>query len=407
MSNKKQLSTLVFICLLLLTAMPAMAEEWTPISGKDELNRLMSGLKAERILPGGEVHRGEYLPDGTGTLFAWGAEIPRTWSVKGNDQVCITAKKAIICYQLERSNADPQRFRARELSSGTIAEFEMTKSGLAVVKAAPGETGNKGGATAPSADEVAAELSNPNTSVASLTLRSQFRWFEGDLPDADDQSSFMMLFQPSLPFVLDSGDKVLWRPAVPLFFNKPVFDVSTAGFEGEAGLGDIAFDLAYAPKKWSHLMFAYGLITSLPTATSSDLGTGMWTLGPEVLIGKVHPWGIYGALTNHQWDVTGWGDVDINLTSISAFFVYLPGGGYNVGSAPIITYDWENEQWTVPLQINAGKTVMFGGRPWKLSVELNYYVEKPDAFAPEWMLSLNVTPVVKNGLAGWFGLGEK
>lgn len=406
MLEKKRLTAVVLTCLLFLAAIPAAAEEWTPVTGKDELSRLMSGLKAERTLPGGEVHRGEYLTDGTGKLYAWGAEIPRTWSVKANNQVCITAKKDTICYQVERSSIDPRRFRTREVSSGTVAEFEVTEGGFAVIKAVPEEAGNKGGAAAPSADEVAAELSNPNTSVASLTLRNQFRWFEGDLPEADDQWSFMMLFQPALPFVLDNGDKVLWRPAVPLFFNKPVLDAATAEFDGEAGLGDIAFDLAHAPKIRPGLLFAYGLVTSLPTATSKDLGTGQWTLGPEVLIGKLHPWGIYGLFPNHQWDVAGWGDADINLTTITAFFSYLPGGGYNVGSAPIITYDWDNEQWTVPLQINAGKMVMFGGRPWKLSIELNYYVEKPDTFAPEWMLSLNVTPVVKNGLASWFGLGK-
>jgi hypothetical protein len=60
----------------------------------------------------------------------------------------------------------------------------------------------------------------------------------------------------------------------------------------------------------------------------------------------------------------------------------------------------------VPLQINAGKTVVWNGRLWKLSVELNYYVEKPDAFGPTWMLGLNIAPVVKNGLAGLFGLGD-
>ncbi len=72
-----------------------------------------------------------------------------------------------------------------------------------------------------------------------------------------------------------------------------------------------------------------------------------------------------------------------------------------------MTYDWESEQWTVPLQINTGKTVVWNGRPWKLSVELNYYVEKSDTFGPEWMFSLNIAPVVKNGLASLFDLGGK
>jgi hypothetical protein len=83
------------------------------------------------------------------------------------------------------------------------------------------------------------------------------------------------------------------------------------------------------------------------------------------------------------------------------------GGGWTVGTGPTMTYNWENEQWTAPLQINAGKTVVWGGRPWKLSAEVNYIVEKADAFGPEWMLGFNIAPVVQNGLAGWFVLGDK
>lgn len=38
-------------------------------------------------------------------------------------------------------------------------------------------------------DEIAKELANPNNSLASLKFRNQYRWYEGDLPDADDQSN--------------------------------------------------------------------------------------------------------------------------------------------------------------------------------------------------------------------------
>ena len=65
---------------------------------------------------------------------------------------------------------------------------------------------------------------------------------------------------------MGSGDKILWRPAFSLLVDQPVFDADTGGFGGETGIGDIAFDLAYAPKlSDSSLMFAYGVITSLPT----------------------------------------------------------------------------------------------------------------------------------------------
>jgi len=45
---------------------------------------------------------------------------------------------------------------------------------------------------------------------------------------------------------------------------------------------------------------------------------------------------------------------------------------------------------------------MLGSRPWKLGGEINYYVERADALAPEWMFGLSITPVVKNVLADWF-----
>ncbi len=379
------------------------ANEWIPVTGKDALSNYMSGMQAQRTLPNGNLSRGEYNADGTGTLFAWGAAIQRTWLVKGADQVCVTAERETTCYQFERNSDNKNLFRAREVISGKVTLFKVINGKTIASDDAEKVDGNGGAATA-SAAELAAELSNPNSAVATLTFKNQFRWFDGELPDAGDQSSYTLLFQPGLPFVLDSGDKILWRPAFPLLVDQPVFDAGTGGFGGKTGLGDIAFDLAHAPKLGdSSLLFAYGFITSLPTATN-DLGSGQWTLGPELLIGKMSPKWVAGLFPSHQWNVTGWTENTINITSIQAFYTYLPGGGWSVGSGPSITYDWEGEQWTVPLQLNIGKTVVWNGRPWKLGVDLNYYVENADAFGPEWMLSFNIAPVVSNGLASLFGL---
>jgi hypothetical protein len=386
-----------------LLCLPGWASEsaWSPLNGKQALTAFISGLKVERTLPSGEISRGEYGADGTGTLYSWGGAFERTWHIEGDDQLCITARSSDVCYLIEKHTDDQMRYRARDVATEQTFEFRVTERAV-TVDADSGEGSAEGGAAAASADEIAAELSNPNTAVASLTFKNQFRWFEGDLPDADNQSSYTLLFQPALPFVLGNGDKVIFRPAIPLIFDQP-FPAPGGGFEGESGIGDIAFDLAYAPKRDDGLLLAYGLVSSLPTATN-DLGSDRWTLGPEVLVAKSYSKGLYGVFPSHQWDIAGSGNKDINLTTIQPLFTYLPGGGWNVGTAPSITYDWEAEQWTVPLQLNFGKTVVTNGRPWKLAVELNYYVEKPEAFGPEWMLSLNVTPVVKNGLAGWFGL---
>ncbi|NTW87822.1 MAG: hypothetical protein HGB26_01575 [Desulfobulbaceae bacterium] len=66
-----------------------------------------------------------------------------------------------------------------------------------------------------------------------------------------------------------------------------------------------------------------------------------------------------------------------------------------------MNYDWESEAWTILLNLNTSKTVMFGTLPVKLELEANYYVEQPDAFGPEWMISFNISPVITNFLDQW------
>ncbi|MCP5060555.1 MAG: hypothetical protein GY937_27990 [bacterium] len=258
------------------------------------------------------------------------------------------------------------------------------------------------GAGKPTADEIAAQLANPNTPLASLTLKLQHRIFEGDLPDADDQHGTGMLFQPSFPFPRANGDVVLFRPAIPLQFDQPVFDPTDLGFESDFGLGDIAFDLAYARTTKGGILWAGGVVSTLPTATRDSLGADRFTLGPEFLVGKLTKKYVIGMFPSHQWNVGGSGDADISLTSVQLFGTYLPAGGWNVGTSPILSYDHKANQWTIPLNLSFGKTLILGGRPWKLSMEINYYVEQSDAFGPKWLIGFNVAPVVENVLATLF-----
>lgn len=378
----------------------AQDDDWVPVTGADILRDFMSGLKAERELANGEWSTAEYDADGTGVLHAWGASIPRTWEIKGEDRLCFTAKNERLCYTLEKNTGEEDLYRVREIATGKVSEFRATSDHtVAIGKSA--EVGSQGGAGAPTADEIAAELANPNTPLASLNFKFQFRTFQGDLPNADDQESTTLLFQPSLPFSLANGDLIFFRPAIPLLIDQPVFESDKLDFDSKFGLGDIAFDLAYGRTTDTGLIFATGLISSMPTATKDELGTDRWTLGPELLIGKLTKTYVLGAFPNHQWDVGGSGEANINLTSAQLFGVYLPGGGWNVGSSPILTYDHEAEEWSIPLNVTVGKTVILNGRPWKIGIEINYFVQHADVFGPEWFFGVNIAPVVENVFASW------
>jgi len=41
-----------------------------------------------------------------------------------------------------------------------------------------------------------------------------------------------------------------------------------------------------------------------------------------------------------------------------------------------------SDQWTLPINFTFGKTIIRNGRPWKLSIEINYFFEQPDTFFP-------------------------
>jgi len=262
------------------------------------------------------------------------------------------------------------------------------------------------GAEEKSADEVARELANPNNSLASLTFKSQYRWYKGDLPHADDQDNFTLLFQPVFPFPLEPtarGGKpnIFVRPAFPVLFDQPVFDSNKNDFKGVSALGDIGFDLAYGVTEKNGLLWAVGMVGTLPTATDSEVAGKQLRLGPEIFLGKFEKWGVYGIFPSHQWDVSGWSDKNYSNTQIQPFLRYLPGGGWNIGSTPIMNYDWESQEWTIPLQFSVRKTVKVGNTPVQLELEVNYYIEQPDAFGPQWMVGLNITPVVPNLIYQW------
>ena len=386
--------------IVLLLSSNVYAQNWEKVDDPQALKALFSDTVIEATLKNGVKTVARYNRDGTGELEAWGDTFPRTWEVRGEDQVCFGISDDTTCYEIERNIDAQQLYRAKNLSTGET--FEMTVEGSTIKPAQDLSSQNSGGAAQPSANEIAAELANPNTPLATLTLKNEFRWFDGDLPGADGEFSYTAVFQPSLPFSLSNGDMIFFRPAIPFHIGQPVFDATDLDFDSKTDLGDISFDLAYGQTTKGGNIWAAGLVTTLPTATSIDLGSGRYSIGPEVLFASLSRERVLGALVFHQWDVAGWSDNTVNRSNFQPFATALPGNGWNYGTGPKISYDWHNEQWTVPLNFNVGKTVMWKGKPWKLSMEINYYVERSDTFAPEWMVGFSIAPVVKNVIAEWF-----
>lgn len=251
------------------------------------------------------------------------------------------------------------------------------------------------------AEQAAKELANPNTAYASLNLKLQY---SGGYDGGGD--SFATVLQPTLPFPMENGDKIIFRPAISYVQND--FNVNTptsSQHMDQSGVSDISFDLAYAPKMEGGTIAAFGVFASLPTG-SSELTADQFAVGPEFMYGKVSADRVVGVFPSHLYGVSGNGadnsDTRINKTSTQLFWVELLEGGWTVGSAPTLSYDWNKDQAEIPLNISVSKTTVFNGRPWKFGIEANYYIEKDEKTRPDFMLSFNVSPVVENKLASLF-----
>jgi hypothetical protein len=294
----------------------------------------------------------------------------------------------------------------------TMFIFCMATQGLAQEKPAGGEAQ----AHSPgeehhgkSADELAKELTNPNNSIAKLTFKNQYRWYTGDLPGADDQDNYTLLFQPVFPFKLASkGDEknVLFvRPAFPFVINQPVPVAGPTGLDWDevSAMGDIVMDVAYGRTYKSGWLWAAGVVTTWPSATDSQVAGKQFRAGPEAVLAYINKWGLFGFFPSHQWDYAGWADddADYSVSSFQLFVVHTAGGGWTIGTQPILTYDWESEDWTIPVELYISKTTILGKMPFKFELQLDYYIEQPDAFGPDWLVSFNVTPIVPNFIANW------
>lgn len=372
----------------------SLAADWSPIIDEAELAKLFTDTIMEATLKDDVKAVATYSADGTGELKAWGDVFKREWKIEKN-QACLLKNQDWQCLNVEKSG---EKYRATDANTGEEVIFSV--NGKKLTTKSVNKT-SKGGAAAPSADEMAKKLANPNSPLATLNFKAQYRQFDGDLPKANQQSSTTITFQPSFPFSLDNGDLVFFRPGIPLIINQPIPTTDGSGFEGETGLGDIGFDLAYGVTTKTGWAIAGGMVASLPTATEDKIGTNKFSAGPELLVAKLGANYVLGAYPNHMWDVAGSGDKDVSVTSAQLFGIWLPGGGWNVGTTPILSYDHINDQATVPVNLTLGKTLIFDGTPWKVGIEFNYYVEKNESISPTWMIGFNFGPVVRNAFAEW------
>lgn len=387
---------LLLVLLAVSTAKPAYADNWVSLSGADTLRELVTGTNVEIELMPGVTASGQYNADGTATIEAWDETFLRTWQVSGDDQVCYSSAMETDCYTFEQNLDVPGEYRTRHTETGDLAVIRIigTDPKIATRDTVPDSDGGLG---SPSAAEIAAELSNPNSTLGTMSVNFDYVAFDGNLPGASSQDSLRMTFQPSLPYPLSKTTNLFIRPAFPLIISQDVPNAG-GGFDSKGvDLGDITFDASFSRGFPNGMVLLGGLTGTLPTATNDALGRDQWLLGPEFAIAKIQKWGVIGVLVSHQWDIAGEGSFSTSVTAGQYFYSINLGGGWQIAGSPTFSYNHKadsDNDWTFPLAIGVQKTTIIRGRPWKFGLQYWHYLESPDLFGPDWQIRLNISPVV-------------
>ncbi|MEQ9696134.1 transporter [Shimia sp. SDUM112013] len=232
------------------------------------------------------------------------------------------------------------------------------------------------------------QLSNPVSSLISVPF--QFN-FDRNL-NVDDQGEVLTLnVQPVIPFSISDDWNLISRTIVPLKWsdNFPV-----AGTPSDFGFGDIVQSFFFSPKKptangW---IWGAGPVLVLPLSRINDnpfYGAGEWAGGvTAVALRQQNGW-TYGALVNHVVDFGG--KTDINATFLQPFVSYTTPNAWTFSLNTESTYDWENAQWTVPINGSVSKVVRIGSQAVSFQLGARYHADGPASAPKGWGVRFGAT----------------
>jgi hypothetical protein len=279
--------------------------------------------------------------------------------------------------------------KQRNLLIGVFALATMTAFGAADCiaqdtgtepKATETKPADKAAAPAYDAEGLARQLSNPVANLISVPLQSNF---DCNIGPADDGCRFTMNLQPVIPISISDDWNVISRTILPIVYQSDIFP----GAGDQFGLGDTVQSFFFsptAPSSFGGIIWGVGPAFLLPTGTDELLSREKFGVGPTAVVLKQAGQWTVGALMNQIWSVAGDEDrADVSSLFLQPFISYTTTDAWTFTLNTESTYNWETEDWSVPVNAIASKLVRIGNQPISFGAGLRYWAESPDETGPE------------------------
>ena len=235
--------------------------------------------------------------------------------------------------------------------------------------------------------DLAKKLSNPVASLISVPIQANY---DDNYGAADQGSVWKINIQPVIPFTLSENWNLISRTILPIIDQD---DIPVVGM-GESGIGDIVQSLFFSPKTPTAggLIWGVGPVFLFPSASDEMLGGEKWGAGPTgVVLKQAGPW-TYGALVNHIESFAGEDDrADISATFIQPFISFITKTKTTIGLNLESTYDWESEQWSVPINLTVNQLLKVGSQIIQVGGGVRYWADSPDNGPEDWGARIQLT----------------
>lgn len=226
-------------------------------------------------------------------------------------------------------------------------------------------------------EELAMQLANPVAALTSVPF--QFN-YDQNIGPVEDGERWYLNVQPVVPISLTEDWNLISRTIVPVIDQSDIFP----GAGDQFGMGDVLQSLFFSPVAPTKGGWIWGVGPAflLPTATDDLLGADKWGVGPSAVALKQNgPWTV-GGLANHITSVAGDSErADINASFVQPFVSYTTPEAWTFTLQTEATYDWEGDQWSVPVSAVATKVSSFGSQLFSAGVGFRYWADSPESGA--------------------------
>jgi len=235
--------------------------------------------------------------------------------------------------------------------------------------------------TAVFADEstdVAKKLANPIASMISLPIQYNY---DSDIGKFDTGSKSFVNIQPVIPISLNDDWNVISRTILPVVWQDDI----ASGSGSQSGLGNVTQSLFFSPKLPTENGWVWGVgpVFLLPTATDDLIGGDQWSAGPTgVALKQSGPW-TYGGLFNHIWSFAEDKNAKISSTFMQPFLAYITPGAVTYSLNTESSYNWETEEWAVPINVGVSKVMKWGNQLVSVGGGVRYWAVSDSDFTPE------------------------